>query len=186
MLSIAALTPLAALLGGAGLAREVDAAAAMRGARCRAPVCAATLDFSISQPGSLTKDERMRSRYGGFIYEPEGGWEEADKEPALFSYDELAVSMREIASFTRGDTTTGEVIGFEPNGALIDIGVKSSAYCTVWRAPAAVAAPLRRAAPRFLCVAARNGAASGCAPTHTDAPTRALTRRPRRRKRWRW
>jgi len=130
MLSIAALTPLAALLGGAGLAREVDAAAAMRGARCRAPVCAATLDFSISQPGSLTKDERMRSRYGGFIYEPEGGWEEADKEPALFSYDELAVSMREIASFTRGDTTTGEVIGFEPNGALIDIGVKSSAYCT--------------------------------------------------------
>jgi ribosomal protein S1 len=39
--------------------------------------------------------------------------------------------MREIATFTRGDTTTGQVIGFEPNGALVDIGVKSSAYCTL-------------------------------------------------------
>merc|ERR1719238_2307295 len=55
----------------------------------------------------------------------------ATLDAAPFSYDELANSMREIASFTRGDVAEGEVIGFEPNGALIDIGVKSAAYCTL-------------------------------------------------------
>merc|ERR1719231_1830518 len=39
--------------------------------------------------------------------------------------------MREIATFSRGDSVQGTVIGFEPNGALVDIGVKSSAYCTL-------------------------------------------------------
>lgn len=79
----------------------------------------------IKNPGSFTRDERLRSRYGGFAFEPEGGW---TSEVAGFSYDELAASMVEITSYTRGDTCTGEVIGFEPNGAMVDIGVKSSAY----------------------------------------------------------
>merc|ERR1719182_719936 len=39
--------------------------------------------------------------------------------------------MNEIPTYTRGDITIGEVIGFEPNGALVDIGVKSSAYCNL-------------------------------------------------------
>jgi len=108
----------------------VDPAAALRGVRSCAPVCAATLDassFAIANPGSMSRDERLRSRYAGLVYEPEAGWEaEVD-----FSYDELANSMQEITTFSRGDTTTGTVIGFEPNGALVDIGVKSSAYCTL-------------------------------------------------------
>jgi len=77
----------------------------------------------------MSKAERMRSRYSGFAYVPDEGW--ASDADDAFSYDELASSMREIASFTRGDTCTGSVIGFEPNGALVDIGVKSSAYCTL-------------------------------------------------------
>merc|ERR1719486_109519 len=48
-----------------------------------------------------------------------------------FGYDELASSMSEIPTFSRGDVTTGSIIGFEPNGALVDIGVKSSAYCAL-------------------------------------------------------
>merc|ERR1719393_831423 len=48
-----------------------------------------------------------------------------------FSYDDLAASMNEIPTFARGDVTTGSIIGFEPNGALVDIGVKSSAYVTL-------------------------------------------------------
>merc|ERR1719502_612061 len=39
--------------------------------------------------------------------------------------------MVDIPTFSRGDTTQGSIIGFEPNGALVDIGVKSSAYCTL-------------------------------------------------------
>ena len=59
---------------------------------------------------------------------PRGGWGgDADS----FGYDELQSSMREIATFSRGDTTKGTIIGFEPNGALVEIGVKSSAYCTL-------------------------------------------------------
>jgi len=85
--------------------------------------------FGISNPGSMSRDERLRSRYGGAVFEPEGGW--GDAAVVDFSYDELAQSMREIATFSRGDVTTGSVIGFEPNGALVDIGVKSSAYCSL-------------------------------------------------------
>jgi len=84
--------------------------------------------FDISNPGSMTRDERLRSRYGGFTYQPEDGWL---GEASDFSYDDLAASMSEVPTFTRGDTTTGSVIGFEPNGALVDIGVKSSAYVSL-------------------------------------------------------
>jgi len=82
---------------------------------------------SIANPGKFSRDERLRSRYAGLVYEPEGGW--AD-EMAGFGYDELAASMGDIPSYTRGDTVSGSVLGFEPNGAMIDIGVKSSAYVT--------------------------------------------------------
>jgi len=96
----------------------------------RSAMMVASLErFEITSPGSMTKAERLRSRYAGVAYEPEGGW--SASEVADFSYDELQSSMREIASFTRGDVTTGGVIGFEPNGALVDIGVKSSAYVTL-------------------------------------------------------
>jgi len=84
--------------------------------------------FGIKSPGSMTRDERLRSRYSGLAFEPEEGWM---GDSADFSYDDLASSMNEIPTFSRGDTTTGSVIGFEPNGALVDIGVKSSAYVTL-------------------------------------------------------
>jgi len=83
--------------------------------------------FEISKPGSMTKDERMRSRYGGLAFQPD----EFLGEEADFSYDDLAAQMNSMPSYTRGDTTTGTVIGFEPNGALVDIGVKSSAYVSL-------------------------------------------------------
>ena len=102
------------------------AAAAVAGRRLSRTSMVAAVDFEISVPGQLSKDERMRSRYAGWSFEPEGGWDAADAD---FSYDDLASSMNEIPTFTRGDTTNGAVIGFEPNGALVDIGVKSSAYC---------------------------------------------------------
>lgn len=127
---VAAASSLSYIVGSASHGASADAAAALGAMRSRAPACVATTEsaFSIANPGTLSRDERLRSRYSGFAFEPEGGWlDDGD----LFSYDDLASSMREIASFSRGDVTTGEVIGFEPNGALVDIGVKSSAYCTV-------------------------------------------------------
>jgi len=79
----------------------------------------------------------MRSRYG-VAYEPEGGW--APQEDAI-SYADLEAGVGDIASFSRGDSVTGTVLGFEPNGVLIDIGVKSSAYCPIGEA--ALEKPMR-------------------------------------------
>ena len=50
--------------------------------------------------------------------------------------------MTEMVSYTRGETCTGTILGFEPNGAMVDIGVKSSAYCTVREAAPRPFAPL--------------------------------------------
>ena len=132
MLAVSVLLPTSALVHFAGYRQPADAAASLRAHRQRAPTCAVTLEenpFAIANPGKFSRDERLRSRYGGFVYEPEGGWDVAADDS--FSYDDLQASMIEIASFTRGDTTKGEVIAFEPNGALVDIGVKAAAYCTV-------------------------------------------------------
>lgn len=99
--------------------------------RSRQAMLVATMEeagFGIKNPGSMTRQERLRSRYSGLAYEPEDGWM---GDAADFSYDDLASSMNEIPTFSRGDVTTGSIIGFEPNGALVDIGVKSSAYVTL-------------------------------------------------------
>ena len=76
MLGSVALIPFAALVHFAGHREAADFAAALRGSRARAPACAATLEnpFTISNPGSFTRDERLRSRYSGLQYVPEGGW----------------------------------------------------------------------------------------------------------------
>jgi hypothetical protein len=84
--------------------------------------------FGIKKAGSMSRDERLRSRYSGLKFVPEGGWADNAVD---FSYDELSQSMNAIPTFSRGDVTTGSIIGFEPNGALVDIGVKSSAYVTL-------------------------------------------------------
>ena len=129
------------------------AAASLRPVRHRAPACQATaekIDFSIAVPGKFSRDERMRSRYSGLSYVPEGGWGDDDVAAAGFSYEDMTASMGEITKFSRGETTTGTVIGFEPNGALVDIGVKSSAYCTVREAAPRPFAPLSFLALRSL------------------------------------
>merc|ERR1719201_2188366 len=74
-----------------------------------------------------TKLAKDKSRYAHYSFEPEDGlMPEAD---VGFSYEQLAASYGEIKSYSRGDTVTGSVISFEPNGAVVDIGAKSSAYC---------------------------------------------------------
>ena len=77
---------------------------------------------------SWTKMDKMKSRYGGLIFQPD---ESLVGDDIGFSYDEMSAQMQEIISYTRGDTCTGTILGFEPNGALVDIGVKSSAYCAL-------------------------------------------------------
>jgi ribosomal protein S1 len=77
---------------------------------------------------SWSKMDKMKSRYGGLIFQPD---ESLVGDDIGFSYDEMSAQMQEIISYTRGDTCTGTILGFEPNGALVDIGVKSSAYCAL-------------------------------------------------------
>ncbi len=91
------------------------------------PLAQATAEkpFAIAKPGSLSKAERMRSRYG-IAFEPEDGWKQ--ELEAYGDYAALESSMTEMVSYTRGETCTGTILGFEPNGAMVDIGVKSSAY----------------------------------------------------------
>merc|ERR1719311_1153972 len=86
----------------------------------RTPTMVATLEEKWS------KLNRDRSRYASFAFMPEDLDSEAD---VGFSYDELAASVGDIKKYTRGDVVQGSVISFEPNGAVVDIGVKSSAYC---------------------------------------------------------
>ena len=90
--------------------------------------------FAISSPGTMTRDERLNSRYGGFLFEPEEDLGAPAAEDVGFSYEDMAASMEDIKSFSRGDICRGVVLGFEPNGALVDIGVKSSAYVSIGEA----------------------------------------------------
>jgi small subunit ribosomal protein S1 len=85
---------------------------------------------TISKPGTLTRDERLTSRYGGGLFEPDGGWGELTAADT-FSYEDMAASMQEIVKYSRGDRCKGVILGYEPNGALVDIGAKSSAYCAL-------------------------------------------------------
>jgi small subunit ribosomal protein S1 len=75
----------------------------------------------ISKPGSMSAAERMRSRFQAF--QPSEEFMDAND----FSYDEFARNI-DVPTFSRGDLIKGVVIAFEPNGALIDIGAKASAY----------------------------------------------------------
>jgi small subunit ribosomal protein S1 len=82
---------------------------------------AATLDAT----DKWSKAARDRARYASFGFQPES----VAELDVGFSYEELQASVGEIKTYTRGDTVQGSVISFEPNGAVVDIGVKSSAYC---------------------------------------------------------
>jgi small subunit ribosomal protein S1 len=135
----------------AAAAASAAAAAQRRGACARSGVlcsgrsgvaqAAMLAEPPIAVPGQMSKLERMRSRYGQ-TFEPEGGWASPSIETDTgFSYADLEAGVGDIASFSRGDSVRGTVLGFEPNGALIDIGVKSSAYCAI--AECALEKPVR-------------------------------------------
>lgn len=71
---------------------------------------------------------RDASRYASFAFSAEGLDMDSDEG---FTYEELAASVGDIKKYARGDSATGTVVSFEPNGAVVDIGVKSSAYCSL-------------------------------------------------------
>jgi len=73
----------------------------------------------------MSRDERLSSRYG-IAYEPDDGYSSAP-----FSYEDLEASMGDVSSNKRGDTCTGAILEFEPNGVFVDIGAKAAAYCSL-------------------------------------------------------
>jgi len=104
-----------------------DTPSRMQSSRIATPPRMPVMDAVMDEKWS--KLNRDRSRYASFAFMPEEGFDsEAD---VGFSYDELAASVGEIKKYTRGDVVHGSVISFEPNGAVVDIGVKSSAYCSL-------------------------------------------------------
>jgi small subunit ribosomal protein S1 len=81
---------------------------------------APTLSASRSK-GTMTKFDRMRLKFG--LPTPE-------EAKTGFSYDEFANAMSDFDyNFKDGDRCVGRVYQYEPNGALVDIGAKASAYC---------------------------------------------------------
>lgn len=70
---------------------------------------------------TLTKFDRMRER---FALPP------VEMEKTGFNYDDFEQAISEFDySFEYGQICTGRVYQYEPNGALVDIGAKASAYC---------------------------------------------------------
>jgi len=88
------------------------------------PTCMAS---TLEKTDKWSKAARDRSRYASFAFNPES----VASMDVGFSYEELQASVGEIKTYSRGDTVQGAVISFEPNGAVVDIGVKSSAYCAL-------------------------------------------------------
>lgn len=76
---------------------------------------------TASADKTLSKFDRMREKFGLPI---------AAVEKSGFSYDDFASAIAEFDySFEDGDICIGRVYQYEPNGALVDIGAKASAYC---------------------------------------------------------
>ena len=54
----------------------------------------------------------------------------APEDTSGFSYNEFESALENVNyTFTPGDVCIGTVYQYEPNGALVDIGAKASAYC---------------------------------------------------------
>ena len=89
--------------------------------RCPRATCTSMVAVAGSTDKTLTKFERMRAKFGLPPYA---------KEKVGFSYEDFATAVAEFDySFEEGDVRIGRVFQFEPNGALVDIGAKASAYC---------------------------------------------------------
>jgi hypothetical protein len=98
--------------------------AEVQGSRVAAPARTPTMVVA----DKWSQKQRDASRYASFAFAPEGLDLDSDEG---FTYEELAASMGDIKKYARGDSATGTVVSFEPNGAVVDIGVKSSAYCSL-------------------------------------------------------
>lgn len=70
---------------------------------------------------TLSKFDRMREKFA--LPTP-------SIEKSGFSYEDFEAAVSQFDySFESGDICTGRVYQFEPNGALVDIGAKASAFC---------------------------------------------------------
>jgi len=98
--------------------------AEVQGSRVAAPARTPTMVVA----DKWSQKQRDASRYASFAFAPEGLDLDSDEG---FTYEELAASMGDIKKYARGDSATGTVVSFEPNGAVVDIGVKSAAYCSL-------------------------------------------------------
>jgi small subunit ribosomal protein S1 len=98
--------------------------AEVQGSRVAAPARTPTMVVA----DKWSQKARDASRYASFAFAPEGLDLDSDEG---FTYEELAASVGDIKKYARGDSATGTVVSFEPNGAVVDIGVKSSAYCSL-------------------------------------------------------
>jgi small subunit ribosomal protein S1 len=124
MVFLAAATS-SAFVAGYNQVHVGDAVSRLQGSRVAVPARTPTMAATLDKWGQKQRDA---SRYASFAFNPEGLDTSSD---VGFSYEELAASVGDIKKYTRGDTATGTVVSFEPNGAVVDIGVKSSAYCSL-------------------------------------------------------
>lgn len=81
---------------------------------------AAKASVSVKNKENMTKFDKMRLKFG---------LPRAEEEKSGFGYDDFANAMADFDyNFKDGDKCVGRVYQFEPNGALVDIGAKASAY----------------------------------------------------------
>lgn len=85
---------------------------------------ATAVSLSVKKKENMTKFDRMRLKFG---------LPTAEEEKSGFGYDDFANAMADFDyNFKDGDKCVGRVYQFEPNGALVDIGAKASAYCPLF------------------------------------------------------
>lgn len=81
---------------------------------------AAEATVATKNKENLTKFDRMRLKYG---------LPRVEESKSGFGYDDFASAIADFDyNFKDGDKCVGRVYQFEPNGALVDIGAKASAY----------------------------------------------------------
>jgi small subunit ribosomal protein S1 len=98
------------------VAAEADTEIAQRAANAAATVAGKNKE-------NLSKFDRMRLKFGLPVAQEKSG----------FGYEDFANAMSDFDyNFKDGDKCVGRVYQFEPNGALVDIGAKASAYCPVF------------------------------------------------------
>ena len=87
----------------------------------------------VINPGRYSRLERLENRYGGWEFEPDGGWADIDAQLLAGGWDEKAwmAALCDVPSFSRGDTCRGTILALTPSGAVVDIGVKTPAFLSV-------------------------------------------------------